>query len=86
MQESRKRKKPTKKEMQQKVVDTFQTELKRNYIKALVQGREIFAQTILDNIANGKTLDDIKRLCEVSLHSKEITEQIAMNEKEKENK
>lgn len=86
MQESHRKKKPTKKEAQGMIVKTFEQELKKNYIKALIQGREIFAQTILDYINDGKTIEDIKRFCETTLHSDEVTEKVAMGIKEKENK
>lgn len=84
MQESHKKRKPSKKEMQQKVVDTFEKRLKEMHIKGMIQGSEIFSQLILDNIANGKTLDDIKSLCETNLHSKETMEKVVMKEKENE--
>ena len=82
MQESRKKKKPTKKEMQQKVVDTFKSQLKKNYVKALIQGSEINSQIILDMIDNGKSLDEIKSFLTSSLHNKEIMEKVVMKEKE----
>lgn len=78
--QSRRRKKPTKKEMQQNVVNTFQSELKKNYVKALIQGSEIFCQLILDNINNGKTLEDIKSLCENNLKNKNVMENIVNKE------
>ena len=67
------------------IVKTFEQELKKNHIKGMIQGQEVFAQTILDYINNGKTLDDIKRFCETTLHSKETFEKIIMKENEKEN-
>lgn len=85
MQEGYKKKKPTKKEAQDMIVKTFEQELKKNHIKGMVQGQEVFAQTILDYINNGKTLDDIKRFCETTLNSKETFEKIIMKENEKEN-
>lgn len=82
MQESHKKRKSTKKEAQSMIVKTFEQELKKNHIKALIQGREIFAQTILDYINDGKTIEDIKRFCETTLHSGEVTEKVAMDIKE----
>ena len=58
------KKKPNKKEMQDKVIDTFQKQLKDNYVKSLVQGGEIIAQTILNFINDGKDLEYIKCYCE----------------------
>lgn len=82
MQESHRKKKPTKKQAQSMIVKTFEDELKKNYVKALIQGREIFAKTILDYINDGKTIEDIKRFCETTLHSGEVTEKVAMGIKE----
>lgn len=82
MQESHRKRKPTKKEAQGMIVKTFEQELKKNYVKALIQGREIFAQTILDYINDGETIEDIKRFCETTLHSGEVTEKVAMGIKE----
>lgn len=65
-----------------KIVETFENNLKKNYIKALIQGRELFAQIILDYIKDGKTIEDIKKFCETTLKSKKITEKVAMKEKE----
>lgn len=65
-----------------KIVEAFENNLKKNYIKALIQGQEIFAQTILNYINNGKSIDDVKRLCEATLKSSKITEKIAMGIKE----
>lgn len=81
--QSHRKRKPTKKEMQQKVVDTFQSELKKNYIKALIQGQEIFAKTILDYINNGKSLDEIKSFCEIALHNSQKIEEISTNKNKK---
>lgn len=67
-----------------KIVEVFENNLKKNYIKALIQGQEVFAQTILNHINNGKTVEDIKRFCEITLKSKKITEKVAMKEKENE--
>lgn len=68
-----------------KIVETFENNLKKNYIKALIQGRELFAQIILDYIKDGKTIEDIKKFCETTLKSGETTEKVAMGIKEKEN-
>lgn len=74
MQESHRKKKPTKKQAQSMIVKTFEDELKKNYIKNMIQGRDIFAQTILDYINSGKTIDEIKSFCESTLHSSEMIE------------
>lgn len=71
--QDRKKKKPSKKEAQELMIKTFEEEVRKHHVKGLIQGQEVFAQMVLDNINNGKTLDDIKHLCEVTLH-KEIAE------------
>lgn len=86
MQESHKKKKPTKKQAQSMIVKTFEDELKKNHIKGMVQGGEIMAKTILDYINSGKTIDEIKKFCESTLHSGDTMEKIANGNKEKENK
>lgn len=88
MQQSHRKKRPSKKEAQSMIVKTFENELKKNYIKNMIQGQEIFAKTILDYINSGKTIDEIKSFCEKALHMSEVTEKVAMNikEEDKENK
>lgn len=67
--QSRRKKKPTKKESIQMVIDNFEAEIKKHHIKGLVQGGEIIAQTILDFIKDGKDLDYIRDYCESTLKS-----------------
>ena len=88
MRESHKKRKPTKKEAQNMIFKTFKDELKKNHIKGLVQGGNVMAKTILNYINSGKTIDEIKSFCEVTLHSNDTIENIASGnkEKEKENK
>ncbi len=71
--QDRKREKLSKKEAQELILKNFEENLKRMHIKGLIGGQEVFAQMILDNINNGKTLEDIKHLCETTLH-KETSE------------
>lgn len=81
MQEGHRKKKPTKKEAQSMIVKTFESELKKNHIKGMVQGGEIFAKTILDYINSGKTIDEIKSFCESTLHNRDTMEKIANGNK-----
>lgn len=82
MQESHRKKKPTKKQAQSMIIKTFEDELKKNHIKGMVQGGEIIAKTILDYINNGKTIEEIKSFCEATLHNSNIMEKIANGIKE----
>lgn len=83
MQGSHRKKKPTKKETQSMIVKTFEDELKKNYIKALIQGSEINSQIIIDMINNGKELDEIKSFLITNLHNKETMEKVIMKERDK---
>lgn len=53
-----------------KIKKEFEEQLKRNYVKALVQGGEVAYQTILSMIEDGKTLEDIQSFCKKSLSAK----------------
>ena len=78
------KKKPTKKESIQMVIDNFELEMKKYHIKGLVQGGEILAQTILDFIQDGKDLDYIKGYCESTLKSSQdgTMEKVVSKEKD----
>lgn len=83
MQESHRKKKPTKKQAQSMIIKTFEDELKKNHIKALIQGSEINSQIIIDMINNGKELDEIKSFLITNLHNKETMEKVIMKERDK---
>lgn len=77
--QDRKKKKPSKKEAIDLMMKNFEQKLKENHIKGLIQGSQVFAQMVLDNIENDKTLDDIKHMCEMQLHKEtaETMEKVA---------
>lgn len=57
-------------ELKEKIVDTFNKELKGNYIKNLIEGSEIAYTLILDNINKGYSLEQVKAFCELQLSPK----------------
>lgn len=80
--QSRKPKKPTKKQMIEQIPKVMEQDLKKNFIKNLVQGFEISNQMILDKINSGATLEEVKSFVELNLKNKDVVEKIA-NGKEK---
>ena len=60
--QSRNKKKPTKKQIQQNIVNHYENSLKENFIKNMVMGFEVASQMYLDKIESGCTLDELKEL------------------------
>jgi urease gamma subunit len=81
--QSRKPKKPTKKQMIEQIPKVVESDLKKNFVKNLVQGFEISNQMILDKINNGATLEEVKNFVELNLKNKDVVEKVA-NGKERE--
>ena len=75
--QSRKPKKPTKKQMIEQIPKVMEQDLKKNFIKNLVQGFEISNQMILDKINNGATLEEVKNFVELNLKNKDVVEKVA---------
>ena len=75
--QSRKPKKPTKKQMIEQIPKVMEQDLKKNFIKNLVQGFEISNQMILDKINNGATLEEVKSFVELNLKNKDVVEKVA---------
>ena len=76
--QSRKPKKPTKKQMIEQIPKVVESDLKKNFIKNLVQGFEISNQMILDKINNGATLDEVKSFVELNLKNRDVVEKVAI--------
>ena len=81
--QSRKPKKPTKKQMIEQIPKVVESDLKKNFIKNIIIGFESCNQMILDKINNGATLEEIKNFVEMNLKNKDVVEKVA-NGKENE--
>ncbi len=79
--EGRKKKKPTKKEAQDLIVETFKNNIKNAHINGIVQGGEIIATIVLEDINNGKSLEEIKNFCALLLHNKETMKNMIKDKK-----
>lgn len=75
--ESHKIKKPTKKQLVEQIPKIVDADLKKNYIKNLVQGFEMSNQLILDKINNGANLEELKTFVEMNITNKDIVEKVA---------
>lgn len=64
------RKKPNKKQVIEDLKRNVDNNLKNEYIKGLIGGRNFFAQLVFDSINNGYDLDEIKHLCEIIIDDK----------------
>ena len=82
--QSHKNKKPTKKQLEQSVVNKFQSEVKSQHIKNIMIGFETANQLILDKINEGSNIEEIKSFCEKNIKNKDIMNKII--EQKKENK
>jgi hypothetical protein len=80
--QSRKPKKPTKKQMIEQIPKVMEQDLKKNFIKNLVQGFEISNQMILDKINGGASLEEVKIFVELNLKNKNVVEKVANGKEE----
>lgn len=58
------------------------SDLKKNYIKNMIQGFETANKMILDKINSGATIEEVKKMVELNLKNKKIVEKVAMGKKE----
>jgi hypothetical protein len=74
--QSHKNKKPTKKQLEQSVIDKFQSEVKSQHIKNIMIGFETANQLILDKINEGSDIKEIKSFCEKNIKNNDIINKI----------
>lgn len=79
--QSKKQKKPTKKQAIENVIKHYENTLKGNLIKNIMIGFETASQMYLDKINKGCTIEELKITIESNLKNKEIIEKIARGEK-----
>lgn len=79
--ESKRKKKPTKKQLIENVGSTIDKTLKENFIKNMIMGRELVLNEILDKIKNGDSLETIKEYIEkcLSKEGMETFENVTLN-------
>jgi hypothetical protein len=75
--QSRKPKKPTKKQMIEQIPKVVESDLKKNFIKNIMIGFESCNQMILDKINSGASLEEIKNFVELNLKNKDVVEKVA---------
>ena len=75
--QSHNKKKPTKKQTMEKLVNHYENSLKENFIKNMVMGFEVASQMYLDKIENGCTIDELKEFIKKNIENKSIIESVA---------
>ena len=58
-----------------------ESDLKKNYIKNMIQGFEIANKMILDKINNGATFEEVKKVVELNLKNEKVIEKVANGKK-----
>lgn len=75
--QSHNKKKPTKKQAMENIVNHYENSLKENFIKNMVIGFETASQLYLDKINSGCTMEELKELIENNLKNKNVIEKVA---------
>ena len=75
--QSHNKKKPTKKQIQQNIVNHYENSLKENFIKNMVMGFEVASQMYLDKIESGCTIDELKESIKKNIENESIMESVA---------
>ena len=65
----------------ERISKVVESDLKKNYIKNMIQGFETANQMILDKINSGATLEEVKKMVEMNLKNRKIVEKVAMGKK-----
>lgn len=75
--QSHNKKKPTKKQIQQNIVNHYENSLKENFIKNMVMGFEVASQMYLDKIESGCTINELKEFIKKNIENESIMESVA---------
>lgn len=75
--QSHNKKKPTKKQAMENIVNHYESSLKENFIKNIVVGFETASQLYLDKINSGCTMEELKEFIENNLKNKDVIEMVA---------
>ena len=75
--QSHNKKKPTKKQAMENIVNHYESSLKENFIKNIVIGFETASQLYLDKINSGCTMEELKEFIESNLKNKDAIEKVA---------
>lgn len=75
--QSHNKKKPTKKQAMTNIVNHYENNLKKNFIKNMVIGFETTSQLYLDKINSGCTMKELKEFIENNLKNKDVIENVA---------
>ena len=65
----------------EEISKVVESDLKKNYIKNMIQGFEIANKMILDKINSGATIEEVKKMVELNLKNKKVVEKVAMGKK-----
>ena len=65
----------------EEISKVVESDLKKNYIKNMIQGFETANKMILDKINSGATLEEVKKIVELNLKNKKVVEKVAMGKK-----
>ena len=75
--QSHNKKKPTKKQAMENIVNHYESSLKENFIKNIVVGFETASQLYLDKINSGCTMEELNEFIESNLKNKDVIEKVA---------
>lgn len=79
--QSRNKKKITKKQAMENIINHYETSLKKDFIKNIMIGFETASQMYLDKINGNCTMEELKSFIENNLNNKEVIKKVARGEK-----
>lgn len=65
----------------EEISKVVESDLKKNYIKNMIQGFETANKMILDKINSGATIEEVKKMVELNLKNKKVIEKVASGKK-----
>ena len=75
--QSHNKKKPTKKQIQQNIVNHYESNLKENFIKHMIMGFEVASKMYLNKIESGCTIEELKEFIKKNIENESIMESVA---------
>ena len=79
--QSRNKKKITKKQAMENIINHYETSLKKDFIKNIMIGFETASQMYLDKINGNCPMEELKSFIENNLNNKEVIKKVARGEK-----
>lgn len=79
--QNRNKKKITKKQAMENIINHYEISLKKDFIKNIMIGFETASQMYLDKINGNCTMEELKSFIENNLNNKEVIKKVARGEK-----